>query len=89
MLRSLFGLLAINGQDTRRDAETQTNQSCDRTEKFPPLGPTTSIWVEVRKVPFKMAGIYAGDEPLNEGRLSFLWVMKTKGDKRNQNLRTN
>ena len=78
MLRSLFGLLAINGQKTHAEAETQTEQSCGAS-RFPPLGPSTAIWVEVTKVPFRMAGIFAGEEPLNHGRLSFLWVDKTRG----------
>ena len=79
MLRSLFGLLAINGQKVQTEAGTQTEQSCSVASRFPPLGPSTAIWMEVTKVPFKMAGIFAGDEPLNRGRISFLWVEKTQG----------
>ena len=81
MLRTLYGLLAINSQAETRDAETSTSDREYRTASgiFPELGYKSSLWIEVQKIPFKTVGIFSGDGPIREGRIVYLWVFKTKG----------
>ena len=81
MLRTLYGLLALKSQTDTRDAETSTSDQEHRTTSgvFPEIGYNTSLWMEVRKIPFKTVGIFSGDGPIKEGRIVYLWVFKTKG----------
>ena len=77
MIQALTGhRMVLNEQ---RPAENPRKGQTNKP-RFPKLETRQSIWILTSRIRWKTVGIIPGDNPINKGRIAFMWVKKVKGN---------
>ena len=62
-----------------RLAEIRKKRIKTNRPEFPSLEKNQSIWILTSRIKWKTVGIIPGDNPINKGRIAFMWVKRVRG----------
>ena len=81
MFRRIFQILTGYRAGSKNEPQPIENRRGDKPNKpkFPDLEISQSIWILTSRIKWKTVGIVPGDNPINKGRIAFMWVKRVRG----------
>ena len=81
----MFGRIfqTLTGYRTSPESEPRPieNRRKDKPNRprFPDLEIGQSVWILTSRIKWKTVGVIPGNNPINKGRIAFMWVKRVRG----------